>query len=102
MGVGLGIYGLSQGLLQIPFGLLSDRIGRKPLIFAGMLLFLAGSLLAATADSMVGLITARALQGAGAVASVVMALLSDLTKEQNRTRAMASIGGSIEIGRAHV
>jgi len=95
VGVGLGIYGLSQGLLQIPFGLLSDRIGRKPLIFAGMLLFLAGSLLAATADSMVGLIIARALQGAGAVASVIMALLSDLTKEQNRTRAMASIGGSI-------
>ena len=95
VGVGLGIYGLSQGLLQIPFGLLSDRIGRKPLIFAGMLLFLAGSILAATADSMAGLIIARALQGAGAVASVVMALLSDLTKEQNRTRAMASIGGSI-------
>ena len=95
VGVGLGIYGLSQGLLQIPFGLLSDRIGRKPLIFAGMLLFLAGSLLAAVADSMAGLIIARALQGAGAVASVVMALLSDLTKEQNRTRAMASIGGSI-------
>ncbi len=95
VGVGLGIYGLSQGLLQIPFGLLSDRIGRKPLIFAGMLLFLAGSILAATADSMVGLIVARALQGAGAVASVIMALLSDLTKEQNRTRAMASIGGSI-------
>ena len=95
VGVGLGIYGLSQGLLQIPFGLLSDRIGRKPLIFAGMLLFLAGSLLAATADSMAGLIIARALQGAGAVASVIMALLSDLTKEQNRTRAMASIGGSI-------
>ena len=95
VGVGLGIYGLSQGLLQIPFGLLSDSIGRKPLIFAGMLLFLAGSILAATADSMAGLIAARALQGAGAVASVVMALLSDLTKEQNRTRAMASIGGSI-------
>ncbi|MBQ0720530.1 MAG: MFS transporter [Gammaproteobacteria bacterium] len=95
VGVGLGIYGLSQGLLQIPFGLLSDRIGRKPLIFAGMLLFLAGSMLAATADSMAGLIVARALQGAGAVASVIMALLSDLTKEQNRTRAMASIGGSI-------
>ncbi|OUS16218.1 hypothetical protein A9Q88_08670 [Gammaproteobacteria bacterium 50_400_T64] len=95
VGVGLGIYGLSQGLLQIPFGLLSDRIGRKPLIFAGMLLFLAGSILAATADSMVGLIIARALQGAGAVASVIMALLSDLTKEQNRIRAMASIGGSI-------
>ncbi|MBL4783576.1 MAG: MFS transporter [Porticoccaceae bacterium] len=95
VGLGLGIYGLSQGLLQIPFGLLSDRIGRKPLIFAGMLLFLAGSVLAASAESMAGLIIARALQGAGAVASVIMALLSDLTKEQNRTRAMASIGASI-------
>ncbi len=95
VGLALGIYGLSQGVLQIPFGLLSDRIGRKPLIFAGMLLFLAGSVLAATADSLLMLVLARALQGSGAVASVVMALLSDLTKEQNRTRAMASVGASI-------
>lgn len=95
IGLALGVYGLSQGLLQIPFGLLSDRIGRKPLIVAGMLLFLAGSVLAAMADSILLLIVARALQGAGAVASVIMALLSDLTKEQNRTKAMASIGGSI-------
>lgn len=97
VGVALGIYGLTQGLFQIPFGFLSDRIGRKPVIIGGMLLFLAGSILAALADSMWGLIAGRALQGAGAVASTIMALLSDLTTEQNRTKAMAAVGGSIGV-----
>lgn len=95
VGVALGVYGLTQGLLQIPFGLLSDRVGRKPVIVGGMLLFLAGSLLCAVAESVYGVVAGRALQGAGAVASVIMALLSDVTREENRTRAMAAVGGSI-------
>lgn len=95
VGLALGIYGLTQGIFQIPFGLLSDRIGRKPVIAGGMILFLAGSLLCAVAETAYAIILGRALQGAGAVAGVVMALLSDVTREQNRTRAMAAIGGSI-------
>lgn len=97
VGVALGIYGLTQGLFQIPLGFLSDRIGRKPVIIGGMLLFMAGSIVAAMADSMWGLIAGRALQGTGAVASTIMALLSDLTTEQNRTKAMAAVGGSIGV-----
>ncbi len=95
VGVALGVYGLTQGLLQIPFGLLSDRLGRKPILIAGMLLFIVGSVIAALADSMFWMIVGRALQGTGAVSSVIMALLSDLTREQNRTKAMAAVGGSI-------
>ena len=95
LGITLGIYGLAQALLQIPLGLLSDRIGRKPVIVGGLLLFIAGSLVAATAETMTGLIVGRALQGAGAIASTLMALVSDLTSEENRTKAMAAIGASI-------
>ncbi|TNF08235.1 MAG: MFS transporter [Gammaproteobacteria bacterium] len=97
VGLALGVYGLTQGVFQIPLGFLSDRVGRKPVIVGGMLMFLAGSLLAALTDSMWGLIAGRAMQGAGAVASTIMALLSDLTTEQNRTKAMAAVGGSIGI-----
>jgi len=97
VGVALGIYGLTQGLFQIPLGFLSDRIGRKPVIFLGMLVFFCGSIVAAMSDTMWGLIAGRALQGVGAVASTIMALLSDLTTEQNRTKAMAVIGGSIGV-----
>ena len=97
VGVALGIYGLTQGIFQIPLGFISDRIGRKPVIFAGMLIFFFGSMLAAMSDSMWGLIAGRALQGVGAVASTIMALLSDLTTEQSRTKAMAVIGGSIGV-----
>jgi len=97
IGLALGIYGLTQGVFQIPLGFLSDRIGRKPVIVGGMLMFLAGSVLAALTDSMWGLIAGRAMQGAGAVASTIMALLSDLTTEQNRTKAMAAVGGGIGI-----
>lgn len=97
VGLALGVYGLTQGVFQIPLGFLSDRVGRKPVIVGGMLMFLAGSLLAAMTDSMWGLIAGRAMQGAGAVASTIMALLSDLTTEQNRTKAMAAVGGSIGI-----
>lgn len=95
IGLSLGIYGLSQGLLQIPFGVASDRWGRKRLIVLGILLFVAGSLVAAAAEDVASLILGRALQGAGAVSGVLMALLADVTREQVRTRAMAAVGGSI-------
>ena len=86
-----------QALFQIPVGLLSDKFGRFPLIIGGLLLFLLGSVLAACADSIWGVIIGRALQGAGAISAAVMALLSDLTREQHRTKAMAFIGVSIGI-----
>lgn len=96
-GFAIGVYGLTQAIFQIPFGLLSDRIGRKPLIIAGLIIFIAGSLVAAFSDSIYGIIVGRALQGAGAISAAVMALLSDVTREQNRTKAMAFIGISIGI-----
>lgn len=95
LGVAIGVYGLTQALLQIPLGLMSDRIGRKPVILAGLLVFILGSVVAAQAESVAGIIIGRALQGAGAIASTLMALVADVTSEQNRTKAMASIGGSI-------
>ena len=95
MGLAIGAYGMTQALLQIPFGLLSDRFGRKRVIAAGLLLFVAGSVLAALADSIWMVIAGRALQGAGAIAAAVMALAADLTREEHRTKAMAIIGMSI-------
>lgn len=97
IGLAIGIYGLAQAVFQIPFGLLSDRMGRKPLIVGGLLLFIAGSVIAALSQSIWGIILGRALQGSGAIAAAVMALLSDLTREQNRTKAMAFIGVSFGI-----
>jgi len=97
IGLAIGIYGLAQAIFQIPFGLLSDRIGRKPLIVGGLLLFVLGSVIAACTDSIWGIILGRALQGSGAIAAAVMALLSDLTREQNRTKAMAFIGISFGV-----
>lgn len=97
IGAAIGIYGLTQALLQIPMGMLSDKIGRKPIILIGLLLFAIGSLICAHADSMVVLIIGRAIQGTGAIASTLMALLSDITREQNRTKAMATVGVSIGI-----
>ncbi|WP_428945410.1 MFS transporter [Pantoea sp. FN060301] len=97
IGVAIGIYGLAQALFQIPFGLMSDRIGRKPLIVGGLLIFVLGSVIAASTTSIWGVILGRALQGSGAIAAAVMALLSDLTREQNRTKAMAFIGISFGI-----
>lgn len=97
IGLAIGIYGLAQAIFQIPFGLLSDRLGRKPLIVGGLLIFVLGSIIAANTTSIWGVILGRALQGSGAIAAAVMALLSDLTREQNRTKAMAFIGISFGI-----
>jgi predicted MFS family arabinose efflux permease len=94
-GLAIGIYGLTQAALQIPAGLLSDRIGRKPVIIGGLLIFALGSVVAALADSMLVVILGRALQGAGAIAAAIMALAADLTREQHRIKAMALIGMSI-------
>lgn len=97
LGVAIGAYGLTQAFLQIPFGMLSDRFGRLPIIYIGLLIFAAGSVVAGISDSVWGVIAGRILQGAGAISAAVMALLSDLTREQHRTKAMAMIGISIGI-----
>ena len=95
IGLALGIYGLTQGLLQIPFGLLSDRIGRKVMIVIGLVVFGVGSVIAAASSSINGVIIGRALQGGGAVGSVILALVADLTSEESRTKAMALVGITI-------
>ncbi|MFT6219101.1 MAG: putative MFS family arabinose efflux permease [Cycloclasticus pugetii] len=97
LGLSISIYGLTQALLQIPFGLMSDRFGRKKIITIGLLLFVAGSVVAALSTTIYGIILGRALQGSGAVAAAIMALAADLTLEQNRTKIMATIGISIGI-----
>lgn len=94
-GLALGIYGLTQSLFQIPLGWLSDRVGRKPVIIGGLLVFALGSVVAAMSNTLWGVIIGRALQGAGAIASAVMALAADLTLEEHRTKVMALIGVSI-------
>ena len=95
VGLAMGIYGLTQGLLQIPFGMASDRFGRKRVIVIGLVIFAAGSLLAAAAPTLPWLLAGRALQGAGAVSAAVTALLADLTRDSVRTKAMALVGASI-------
>jgi MFS family permease len=95
VGLALGIYGLTQACLQIPFGLASDRFGRKPVIITGLLLFALGSAIAAMATSVQWVIVGRAIQGAGAISAAVTALAADLTREQHRTKVMAMIGSSI-------
>lgn len=97
IGLAIGGYGLTQALMQIPFGSLSDRYGRKFLITVGYCLFISGSLVAAMSDSIYGIIFGRVLQGGGAVAACIMALLGDLTSEQTRTRSMAMVGASIGV-----
>ncbi len=95
VGLAVGAYGITQALLQIPFGLMSDKLGRKPVIIAGLLLFVLGSLLAAAADSGLTLLLGRVLQGAGAVSAAITAMVADLTRIEVRTRAMALIGMTI-------
>ncbi len=95
IGLAMGIYGLTQGILQIPFGMASDRLGRKRVIIFGLLVFALGSLVAGGADTLMGVLAGRALQGAGAVSAAVTALLADLTRDTVRTKAMALVGASI-------
>src|SRR5688572_22334930 len=95
VGLALGAYGLAQGILQIPFGMASDRWGRKPVLYAGLLVFAAGSFLGMVADDIWTMIAARTLQGAGAISSVAMALAADLTRDEHRTKVMAMIGSMI-------
>ena len=97
VGLAMGIYGLTQAMLQIPLGIASDRLGRKPVILAGLALFAIGSMVAAWAPSLTWLVVGRALQGAGAISAAVTALLADLTRDQVRTKSMALIGISIAL-----
>jgi MFS family permease len=95
LGLAMGIYGLTQGLLQLPFGMASDRFGRKRVIVLGLIIFALGSFWAAAATDLTQLLLGRSLQGAGAVSAAVTALLADLTRDEVRTKAMALVGGSI-------
>ncbi len=95
IGLAIGIYGFTQALLQIPFGLLSDRLGRKPIITLGLVVFAIGSVIAALSHTIYGMILGRALQGAGAIGSAVLAMVADLTHDAQRSKAMAIIGLSI-------
>lgn len=95
VGLAMGLYGLTQAVFHLPLGMASDRWGRKRIIVGGLAVFAIGSLVAALADSLTGLMVGRALQGAGAVSAAVTALISDLTRDSVRTKAMAMVGGSI-------
>ncbi|KAG0162394.1 hypothetical protein DFQ30_002128 [Apophysomyces sp. BC1015] len=97
VGIALGIYGVTQAALYIFYGWLSDRLGRKPVIVAGLAIFALGSAVAALAHDIHWIIIGRALQGAGAISSAVLALIADLTSEHHRTKAMAMVGGSIGV-----
>lgn len=97
IGLAVGAYGLTQAILQIPFGMLSDRIGRRPVIVFGLLVFALGSGVAAEAETIYGVILGRALQGCGAIAAAVMALAADLTRDRQRTKSMALIGISVGV-----
>ena len=95
VGLAMGVYGLTQGCLQMPFGMASDRFGRKRVMLLGLFLFAVGSLVAALAPSLQMLVVGRALQGAGAISAAITALLADQTRDSVRTKAMALVGGSI-------
>jgi MFS family permease len=97
IGLALGAYGLTQAMFQLPFGMASDKYGRKPMIYIGLAIFAIGSMVAALAMNIEGIILGRAIQGAGAVSAVVTALVADLTRDENRTKAMATIGGTIGV-----
>ena len=95
VGLAMGIYGLTQALLQIPFGMASDRFGRKPVITVGLLVMVLGSVVAALAQTVDGLTIGRAIQGAGAVSAAIAALLADNTRDSQRSKAMAMVGALI-------
>ena len=95
VGLAMGMYGLTQAIGQIPFGIASDKFGRKRIIVIGLLLFILGSLIAAIDTHVIWVIIGRAVQGAGAVSAAVTALIADSTREEHRTKAMAMVGGSI-------
>ncbi len=95
VGIAIGIYGLTQAILQIPFGWWSDRIGRKPVVYAGLVIFAIGSFVAALAPNIYIVILGRVLQGAGAISAAVIAMTADLTRESQRAKAMAMIGSTI-------
>ena len=97
IGLAVGVYGLTQAILQIPFSLLADRFSRKPLIIIGLLLFALGGAVAAMSETIYGVIIGRAIAGGGAVSAVVMALLADVTREEQRSKAMAVMGMSIGV-----
>lgn len=97
VGIALGAYGITQAILQIPFGWMSDRYGRKPIIYFGLALFALGSFVAAAADNIYFVILGRLIQGAGAISAVVQALAADLTRSEHRTKAMAIIGATIGV-----
>ena len=97
IGLAVGVYGLTQAILQIPFSLLADRFSRKPLVVLGLLLFALGGAVAAMSESIYGVIIGRAIAGGGAVSAVVMALLADITREEQRSKAMAVMGMSIGV-----
>lgn len=97
VGVALGAFGITQAVLQIPFGWLSDRYGRKPIIYFGLVLFAIGSFVAAVADNIYLVILGRLIQGGGAISAVVQALAADLTRSEHRTKAMAIIGATIGV-----
>jgi MFS family permease len=92
LGLAIGAYGLTQALLQIPMGILSDKYGRKPVILAGLVVFLIGSIVAAMSTTIYGVVLGRAIQGMGAIASAILALAADLTREEQRPKVMATIG----------
>lgn len=97
VGLALGAYGLTQACLQLPFGILADHWGRKPVIAVGLVLFLAGSLVCALADSVETMTWGRMLQGSGAISAAITALVADLTRDSQRSKAMAMVGGSIAL-----
>ena len=97
VGFAMGLYGLTQAFLQIPFGLASDRFGRKPTIVTGLLVFAVGSAIAAWAPDLTWLAVGRAVQGAGAISAAVTAFLADVTRDNVRTKAMAMVGASIAL-----
>lgn len=95
VGFAIGAYGLTQAIMQIPFGMLSDKFGRRPIIIIGMLLFIIGGVICALTDSVVGIIIGRAIQGFGAVSAAITAWIADSTRPEVRSRAMSMVGGSI-------